>query len=65
MLPQEKNAGHYVVTAHRPGGVITSIKCSFVEPNSVVSLYVPCYIFFRNKFKNLYLQIHFIHENIL
>ena len=28
--------GHYVVTAHRPGGVIASAKCSFLEPNSLV-----------------------------
>lgn len=30
-------AGHYVVTAHRPGGVIDAVKCSFLEPNSIVS----------------------------
>ncbi len=32
------NAGHYVVTAHRPGGIITSAKCSFLEPSSTVSI---------------------------
>jgi hypothetical protein len=33
----DNEAGHYVVTAHRPGGTITSVKCSFLQPNSVVS----------------------------
>jgi len=33
-------AGHYVVTAHNPGGVIVSTKCSFVEPDSIVSVNV-------------------------
>jgi len=27
-------AGHYVVTSHRPGGVMLSVKCSFLAPNS-------------------------------
>ena len=30
--------GHYVVTGHRPGGVIVSTKCSFLGPNSMVRL---------------------------
>jgi len=32
--PNANEAGHYVVTAHRPGGVLLSVKCSFLEEGS-------------------------------
>ena len=34
--PNANEAGHYVVTAHRPGGVLLSVKCSFLEEGSTV-----------------------------
>jgi hypothetical protein len=31
-------SGHYVVTSHRPGGVLLSCRCSFLAPGSLVSI---------------------------
>jgi hypothetical protein len=36
-LENLNEAGHYVVTAHQPGAVVQSVKCSFLAPGSVVS----------------------------
>lgn len=34
-LANLNEAGHYVVTAHQPGAVVHSVKCSFLAPDSV------------------------------
>lgn len=32
-----REASHYVVTAHPPGGVLQSVKCNFLAKDSEVS----------------------------
>lgn len=34
----KKEAAHYVVTAHPPGGVLLTAKCNFTSPFSLVSM---------------------------
>jgi hypothetical protein len=31
-----REVSHYVVTAHPPGGILNSVKCNFLAPDSEV-----------------------------
>lgn len=33
-----REVSHYVVTAHPPGGVLHTVKCNFLNPDSEVRL---------------------------
>lgn len=46
--PSLNEIGHYVVTSHPPGSVLSAVRCSFFGDGSVVRLTFWCHVWLNH-----------------